>query len=389
LSKGDHSQSSVLLEHLSVDVVTTTEGLGMIKEAWEALFETACDVTVFQSFDWNYAWWENFGHGYGLSIIVVYEKNRLVGLAPFAIRRRLGVPQIEPIGRDQYAYFGLLVENEREDVMEAIAGRLRDLYPVGLVHFPYYDVGNYSVNVLGATLSIAGWREIRWQRNVAQYIHEDNGYQTYINEKSQKARYNLKRERKKLEEHKQMAVVCYRGPEIDQRVIQRMADIQKRSWLWRRGTDPVDSGAFNVSIRQLGRAGMAEVFIMTLDGLDVAFILNFCCARSSHCMAIAFDEALESLSLGKVLMNICVQTLLDQGVTTYDFLFGDGEYKRFWANRTMLIFRSVFYRGLRGWLLSWLPHRLHGKLKKYDALRVLLAKGRRLRRAMFVRNTVT
>lgn len=376
MSKRNNPKFSLLLDHLSSDVVTTTEGLESIKEQWAALFESAGDVTVFQSFAWNYAWWKAFGQGYDLFIIVVREKDKLVGLAPFMVRRRLGIPQIEPIGSGQYAFFGLLKEGDRHDVIQAIGDWLQHAYPFGLIHFPYYDVANSSVNMLSASMSAAGWREVRWPRNVAQCVRADSGYDSYLMGKSQKARYNLKRERRKLEDQYQVRVTHHFGPDIDEEVILRMADIQKRSWLSRRGAEPVDSGVLHVIIRELGRADMAEVSILTLGDLDAAFVLTFHAAQTAHCISIAFDETLEHLSPGKALINICIQRLLDRGITVYDFMFGDGEYKRFWANSTILVFRSACYHGLRGWILSWFPHRLHGKLSRYRVLKHLLAKAR-------------
>jgi CelD/BcsL family acetyltransferase involved in cellulose biosynthesis len=380
LSKRNNPKFSLLLDHLSSDVVTTTEGLESIKGQWEALFKSAGDVTVFQSFAWNYAWWKAFGARHNLFVLVVYEKDELVGLAPFVIKHRLGVPEVEPIGKDQYAYFGLLAKDNREDVIEALAQRLCDSCPVGLVHFPYHAVSNRGVNVLGGALSDRGWREARWRRNVSHWVCADNGFEGYVSGKSQKARYNLRRERKKLEEQNRVAVARYLGPAVDEKVIHRMRDIQQRSWLSRRGTDFVDAPALKAIINGLGDAGMVDVFLMTFDEKDVAFILNFRSGVSGYCFAIAFDEALDSLSPGKVLMNICIQTLLDEGVKIYDFLFGDAEYKRFWSNRTSLVFRSVFFRGPRSRVLSWFPHRLHGTLAQYQILKKLLAKGRGFRR---------
>jgi len=376
----DNSPSPLINSHLSVDIVTTTEGFEAIHGQWDVLFQSANEAKVFQSFTWNYAWWKAFGLGCDLAIIIVREKDRIMGLAPFMVRHRLGVPQVEPIGSDQYAYFGVLIEGDRQDVIQAIGDCLNHTYPSGLIHFPYYNVADSSVNILGATLAAAGWREARWQRNIARCVLADSNYETYMMTKSQKVRYNLRREQRKLEEQHQMDVAHFFGSDIDDRVILRMANIQKRSWLSRRGADTVDAGALNVMIRALGREGMAEVFILTLSELDVAFILNFCSARCAHCISIAFDETFLSLSPGKVLMSICIKTLLDRGINAYDFLFGDGEYKRFWANRTILVFRSVCYRGLRSWVLSWIPHRLSGKLARYDLLRDFLGKARSVRK---------
>jgi len=56
-----------------------------------------------------------------LEIIVVRDDKKVVGIGPFVIRKRFGVPQIEPIGgTNQIAYFGMLVSDERVDVVASI-----------------------------------------------------------------------------------------------------------------------------------------------------------------------------------------------------------------------------------------------------------------------------
>ncbi|MCG6538302.1 MAG: GNAT family N-acetyltransferase, partial [Syntrophales bacterium LBB04] len=130
----------------------------------------------------------------------------------------------------------------------------------------------------------------------------------------------------------------------------------------------------------LAKMGFAEVFLMTGADRDIAFILNLRAGNLCYCSVIAFEESLSHFSVGKVLMNICVETLLNQSITSYDFLFGDGEYKQFWSNRTRMVFRSTFYRGFRSWLASWIPYRLHGKLAEFDTFRELLTKIRKFRK---------
>jgi CelD/BcsL family acetyltransferase involved in cellulose biosynthesis len=80
-----------------------------------------------------------------------------------------------------------------------------------------------------------------------------------------------------------------------------------------------------------------------------------------------------------------LQNVLDRGITVYDFLYGEGEYKRFWANRTKYVCRAVCSKGCLASMASWLPHRLHGTFAKYQRLRRLVGKFRRLKMKMSVK----
>ena len=64
----------------------TTEGFVALRDDWNALLEACPEATVFQSWEWNVAWWRAFGAGHRLCLVQVWEQQRLVGLAPWCLR---------------------------------------------------------------------------------------------------------------------------------------------------------------------------------------------------------------------------------------------------------------------------------------------------------------
>jgi CelD/BcsL family acetyltransferase involved in cellulose biosynthesis len=384
MNNDDHKgRFPVITDHLAVNIITTPDRFEELKGEWNILYNTANSACVFQSYVWTHVWWKYYGKDYNLAIIAVREKERLVAIAPLMWKNRLGVPHIEPIGApNQYAYFGFL-QNEiyRDDVPEIIASCVAESFPKGIIHIPYYAAGNASLDVFFASLDVMGWRKYSWLRNISHYVYEKKGYDNLMSVKSRKARYNIKYERNKLEKAGALKVSHYADLTFNEEVIERIANIQKRSWLFRRGQEPINSTFYKELIPSLAVNGMAESFILSLDGGDIAFVMNLCTNSSSkYCEYIGFDEKYQQLSPGKVLVSTCIESMLNNGVTIYDFLFGDGDYKRFWGNRTKRVLRITSYKGLRGWVLSWYPHRLHGMLVKHERLRDVVGKFRRIKR---------
>jgi CelD/BcsL family acetyltransferase involved in cellulose biosynthesis len=269
------------------------------------------------------------------------------------------------------------MNNHSDDVAEAIAIKLSECFPEGIVHIPYYAAGNYSVDIFMAALNARSWKEARWTRNISHFVYENNGYSNYISRKSKKSRYNLKRERTRLEEAGPINLVHVCQAELTESSVERIAQLQKQSWLSRRGQESLDSPFYNEVITALANKDNAEIFIYAQNSEDIAYILNFYSGNTCYCYYIGFDEKKADLSPGKMLMMDNLQKVLDRGITVYDFLYGEGEYKRFWANRTKYVCRAVCYKGWRSWLASWFPHRLHGTFSKYDKLRTLVGKLRK------------
>lgn len=125
--------------------------------------------------------------------------------------------------------------------------------------------------------------------------------------------------------------------------------------------------------------GLCEVFILSRIGEEIAFIVNLKSFESAVCLFIGFDEKYKNFSPGKILMAECIKETLDAGTPLYDFLYGDGEYKRFWANRTKLIQRCVSWRGWKAWVLGLILYRLHGILSRSEMARNALSKIRRIK----------
>ncbi|MEN6373598.1 MAG: GNAT family N-acetyltransferase [Smithella sp.] len=382
-SKSKSSRFLPLVNHLTVDVITSTEQFESIKEDWENLFNSCNNLSPFQTFTWNYVWWKHYGKGKQLSIFTVRENNRLVGIAPFMVQSRFGVSELEPICGEHHYNFRLIMDDHRDDIAAAIALKLSGSFQAGLVHLPYFTAGTNSVDILMAALNAEDWKEERWTRNISHYVSEENGFNSYMSRKSRKSRNNRNRERKKLDETGLVTLNHICLYELTENAMERIADIQKQSWLARRGQESLISPFYKEVIPALAQNNHAEIFLYEQSSEDIAYALNLYCGDICYCLFIGFMETKAQFMPGKVLVMDALQKNLDRGINVFDFLYGEGEYKRYWANRTKYVCRAVNYKGFRGWLLSWFPHRLHGTFAKYQTLKTILVKMRRMKSRLF------
>ena len=368
----------VITSDLETAIVSDEAGFKALAGDWGAIFDGCPSLTPFQSFVWNQVWWRHRRGACSLAVITVREKGRLVGIGPFVTARRWGTACIYPMGFDQFAYLGPLVLPGRDDVAQAIATALAARFPRGLLHIPYFQCRDEGLAVMLAHLNTLGWNSCSWARNVCHYLCETQGYEKFLAAKSSKVRYNLKRERKKLEETGQVEIRLFEGAALDGQVVERVAAVQKRSWLFRRGQEPLGSAFYLELLPALGRLHLADVYLMTHGGKDVAFVLNYHKDRENICSCVGFDEALAQLSPGKALMNSVVKTILDRGDHVLDFLFGDAEYKQFWASRSKFAMELVAWKGVVANAHSWFPARLRAWVKRFPKTRDALKWLRRL-----------
>ncbi len=75
---------------------TTPAARESLRARWEALLADADGASIFQCFDWHEAWWESFGAGHELQLLLVEDASeQLLAIAPMMLLRQrlLGIEQ--------------------------------------------------------------------------------------------------------------------------------------------------------------------------------------------------------------------------------------------------------------------------------------------------------
>ncbi len=79
---------------LSVEKVSCREGFAALEPIWNGLLEQSLSDTIALTHQWLFTWWNIFGEGRELYILLVRDAGEVIGIAPLVKRRlfRLGLP---------------------------------------------------------------------------------------------------------------------------------------------------------------------------------------------------------------------------------------------------------------------------------------------------------
>jgi CelD/BcsL family acetyltransferase involved in cellulose biosynthesis len=102
----------------------TSNAFADLRDEWNELLARCERATIFQSWEWNEAWWRHFGSDKHLRLLQVREHGRLVGLAPFYVSRYPGIPlrRLAFVGVGSSDYLDVLAPmHQAFDVCTAIA----------------------------------------------------------------------------------------------------------------------------------------------------------------------------------------------------------------------------------------------------------------------------
>lgn len=96
---------------MKVVAIREPAGITVSRDVWRTLQARCPDLTPFQTWEWNEAWWRHFGARKHLLLLIFHANEQPVGIAPLYISRHLGTPlrRLAWVGTGQSDYLGPVV----------------------------------------------------------------------------------------------------------------------------------------------------------------------------------------------------------------------------------------------------------------------------------------
>lgn len=142
-------------ERYRVEICDDSQGFGQLRELWKRLEAVSPNFHLTASYDWLTCWWAvfankedvQFGYSKKLCILLFYEENEVVAIAPLLLvtRKKFGIPFrfIEFLGQQWGASFtGILHHPDAQDIgrsLQKVLGRYWRFDTLHLSHIPLSD----------------------------------------------------------------------------------------------------------------------------------------------------------------------------------------------------------------------------------------------------------
>jgi CelD/BcsL family acetyltransferase involved in cellulose biosynthesis len=351
-----NSGARILLHDQSIDlrIVEGAEGLSEFGDDWDDLFVRAKRASPFLSRFWIKTFVEE-GRLSGTPLFVLaFSGTKLVALFPIAVRRVLNVKIAVQIGAGKSAYLGLLIDPDYRSAIKDIA----DFIISGKIFGIYYNADlsseDTATNDLLNDLMSRGYFCRKVFRDPCFCMQLGCHFDEYLRKKipNGKRRRKLRYKKKKLYKSADVRVTRYIGQEITPEVNRRVTAIQLESWMKRRGAAVLEKPFYQKLMGNMAEGGFGRVWLMTIDGEDAAFVYSFVAHGQHHYFWPAFKLKYQSpLSIGRMLLMHVIRDACEDGIQCFDFIYGDAEYKRFWATDCHEVFRVAAGRGFMGHLI--------------------------------------
>lgn len=304
-------------------------------EGWNDLARASSNI--FATREWCDAWWRHLGGGERWTVEHRDPDGSLFAVAPLYLTRRGPLRIVRFVGHGEADLLGPLCRPERRS--QAAAAILRTLH----------EEGGWDV-FLGQDLDQAArwgeaWGGTRIRGESSPVLAFEQGdWDEFLAARSRNFRYNLRRNRKKVEE----AGAAFRLTDEASLHGDLESFFRLHSARWGGegvfGDERVRAFHREFTAAALER-GWLRMWVIEMEGGTAAIWYGFRFAGVEYYYQMGWDPKLEQLSLGTVVLNHSIEHALKDGMREYRFLRGAEAYKSRLANREGRIETIALARG--------------------------------------------
>lgn len=323
-----------------------------LADEWNELLKPTCPEAVFTRAEWQGLWWRHLGRGDLHVMTVRDDAGKLVGIAPLLVEDVAGGPTLSFVGCVDVAdYLDVLAAPRHSEAM--LAAVIDHLDGDGAPDWDMMDLcsipeGSPTLEILPRLARAKGWQAEVGLHEVVPVIHLPGDFDAYLEALEGKQRRELRRKLRRAESWPGGTDWYTVGPEHDLQeevdaflTLMAMSAPEKADFLAAPG-----HRAFMKELAQLAHElGWLRLQFLRVGGERAAGLFNLVYADRQMVYNSGFNfEDYGPISPGWVLFGYSIQDAIARGLSVYDFLRGDEDYKLRLGGQPTAVHRLVVRR---------------------------------------------
>jgi CelD/BcsL family acetyltransferase involved in cellulose biosynthesis len=356
------NSSDGVLELMSdIKIITDYQEFRALKDEWNRLLEDNYSKGVWLRHEWYDCWWQAFGEGAKLFVVVIYENGRLTGVIPLMIVRmrikgmRQRVLQFMENGitpRSGFIIPGMSVEKLKVLLDEIF--RRTTSWDLAILNNIAHDDPSYRC--AKDSFDRCRVRYVENPQRLSPYIQLSAGWEAVRASFGKRLKRNLSNMTNRLSREGEFALVTFSDASDLPKALSICEEISKRSWKGEAGKDMSGNDSRAKFYRLITAAAMengwATIWFLKLNDKLIAFEYGLAVDDYLLLLAIDYDLEFRQFSPGTVLRSLVLEQLIGRGITTYDFAGTVYDYKLYWT-KTLRPHSQfwVFHSGIKSRIL--------------------------------------
>jgi CelD/BcsL family acetyltransferase involved in cellulose biosynthesis len=361
---------------LQITKVSTREGFKDLRADWQRLAALEEQPNVFSTWEWNSCWWQVYGREGSLYVLVIEREDEIVGIAPFHLVRR---PRNSPVALRVLSFIGsnddsglldiLTLPGTREMVWRTIFLFLASNEDWDVLELNNLDAGMATRQMVADEVRRQRWMELSYESPTVQMRLPGTWKEFLAGTSSRMRRHLALFERKLKEQHYELTYTQPQSVSELSECLERLFEIHTRRWAMT-GAE----GAFCAKRRALYHlvatattdTGWLDLWELRLSGRTVAIEFGLHYRGCRYALQSGFEMEFAHYSVGRLLQAFLIRTSIERGDHSYDFLFGEQEFKVRWGTEPRCAFNIRIVRQWSFGSLAMRTARLLGKGLRYQ-----------------------
>jgi CelD/BcsL family acetyltransferase involved in cellulose biosynthesis len=371
------SEPQVAPDACSVDVVTDYADFLDLEADWNETVERAGILHPFLRHEWVRTWWDCFGAGARLHIVVVRAGGRIGAIAPLMreAAQMYGVPvrRIRFLQNDHTPRTDLIVAERPDDSYRAIWNALvNDPDRWDVLQLSQLPRDSPTRPTLAGFATAAGWSTGIWTSGDSPYLTLNGTWESYLASLPAKFRSNIRNRMSRLTKLGEPALEVLRDRDPITRACEDAWRLEASGWKREAGTaissDPAVNRFYSLLAERATERGWLRLLFLTVGGQRIATSYGACYQGRLFLFKTGYDPAYATCAPFKLLTYFAIRDAYAEGLTELDFL-GDSEpWKLEWTTTTRgQDWLYVFSGTRRAQLLHSVKFQVVPELKRWRA----------------------
>lgn len=359
---------------IRVETVTGYQAFLDLEPVWNELAAVAGLDHPFLEHVWIRTWWECFGAGSTLQILVAKSGDHTVAIAPLILTsvrmwgvkvRRLGFFYNAHVPRADF-----LIAQRSEEVYRAIWNHLSQTRNWDVLQLCQLPEGSETLKAISDLAALDHCRIVTWLSGASPHVTLNCSWMQYFDSLAGKHRSNLRNRLKRLNAAGPVQVETIASHENLSEALEAGLQLEAAAWKGEAGTaissDPDVSRFYSTLALRAADRGWMRLHFLQAGPQRVAFDFSLEYKNRIHLLKIGYDPAYAPYSPSNLLVSMVLQELFARDdVKEYDFLGESGDWKLQWTKLSrshywLFVFSCTF----KGRLLHLIKSQLVPLLKR-------------------------
>jgi CelD/BcsL family acetyltransferase involved in cellulose biosynthesis len=333
-------ETAPVLAKIRVETVSDYQAFLDLEPVWNEVAEAAGLDHPFLEHAWVRTWWECFGAGSTLQILVLKAGDQTIGIAPLILTptrmwgikvRRLGFFYNAHVPRADF-----LIAERQEEAYRAIWKHLSRSRDWDLLQLCQLPEGSATLEAIPELAAPDDCQIVTWLSGASPYVPlRRASWGQYYDGLPAKHRGNLRNRFKRLNELGPVEVeTVTSGEKLADAVIEGL-QIEAAAWKGEAGTaiscDPDVSRFYSTLARRAAERGWMRLHFLQAGPQRVAFDFSLSYKNRIHLLKLGYDPAYAPYSPSNLLLCKVLQNTFERDLGEYDFLGDSADWKEKWT----------------------------------------------------------